>query len=324
MNVTIGGVSVGIAEASADGRPSVGLDLGADSPVSRFAGQRQDRPAIDLTVTWVAETSWDGILTPRDFARTRRIAGTLRKRFPFTRVAWEGAVGLTAPAKAGNLSLPLLAEFEDADVSVVPHPGFILTVDHRAGRAEALVKAPPGIETPLTTVLQAVLALLAPDHGALMLHAASLALGGGGYLFIGNSGAGKSTIAGAAKPGLVLSDDGSWCGRGDSGFFLFPTPFSQIDPGPGSVNPVALARVLFIRQGADNRIAALSPSRAMTALLLNQIHFFRFMGRRPAEKAFALAGEICTRYPVATLVFNRGFNPESFFRGVTDERKKAV
>jgi hypothetical protein len=222
--------------------------------------------------------------------------------------------------------MPLLTARDANNVSVFPHPGFLVAVDHRRGRAQALVRVPEdGDEgSSLTPVLQAVLGLAAPDHGALMLHAASLMLSGGGYLFAGSSGSGKSTVAGSADTGAVLSDDGSWCEYTGGCFALFPTPFSQANPPPRPPDPAPLARVLFLKQGGDDRIVDLSPGRAMTMLLFNHIHFFRFMGRRAARKAFALAGDICAGHPASTLVFTRDFNPVPFFRGISNESKKAV
>jgi hypothetical protein len=327
MIVTVGGISVDMKLAGyRAGEPMMSLGHKPDGPLSRFAGGSTNRTPVNLTVTRVAGSSWDEILTPEDFARMECIARAIQERFPFTRVPYGDTGSRKPPVKAGDISLPLLAAYDTGDVSVIPHSRFLVAADHRLGRADALVRAEEDRDetASLKPVLQAVLALLAPDHGALMLHAASLTLPGGGCLFIGNSGAGKSTVAGSVDPRLVLSDDGSWCGYADGRFSLFPTPFSQIDSRPDSEGPVPLARVLFLEQGAGNRTADLSPGRAMTMLLLNHIHFFRYMGRNTAQKAFGLAGEICTRHPVSTLIFTRNFNPKSFFGKTTNERKKAV
>ncbi len=173
----------------------------------------------------------------------------------------------------------------------------------------------------LTPVIQAVLGLSAPDHGALMLHAASVALLGG-RLFIGGSGAGKSTVAGSAEPGTVLSDDGSWCGFTGGRFQLYPTPFSQIDPAPKPPAPVPLTHVYFLEQSGDNRIVDISPGRAMTMLLRNHIHFFRFMGPRTAAKAFELAGEICARTPSQPSYVRADLILKPFLKGLPVEGKR--
>ncbi len=327
MIVTVGGVSVDITIANhREGEPTMSIGHRPDDPISRFAGRKRNRVSISLSVMQVSGSSWDEILTPEDLARIQHIAQALERRFPFTGVTYGRTTGRRLPIRPGTVSLPLLAAFGAGDVSVIPRAGFIVAVDHRLGRADALVKVEEDWdrESSLTPVLQGVLALCAPDYGALMLHAASLVLDGDGYLFVGNSGAGKSTIARAVDPGLVLSDDGSWCSQNGGTSSLFPTPFSQVDPVHKPAGPAPLTRILFLEKGSENRIADLSPGRALSMLLSNHIHFFRFMGHKPAARAFNLAGELCRRHPVSTLVFARDFDPKPFFRGIADETKKAV
>jgi hypothetical protein len=325
MIVTIGGISVRLTFVD-DGTPKSINDIGAGLPdrISRFTG-RKNRACLTITVTTAVGPCWDAILTPEDFARMQHIARRIEGRFPFTGLSLRGPNTRKIPTETGHVSFPLLAAFDTGHVSVVPHSGFLVATDHRLGRADALVRIEEDSdwESSLAPVLQAVMALCAPDYGALMLHAASLTLDGDGYLFVGNSGAGKTTIAGSVEPGLVFSDDGSWCSQDDGTFSLYPTPFSQVDI-TRTMAPAPLKRVLFLEKGTQDRIADLSPGRAMTMLLSNHIHFFRFMGREPAARAFGLAGEICRKHPVSTLVFTRDFDPHHFFRGIADEAKKAV
>ncbi len=326
MIVTIGGISVRLTLADdAPGRPTESAGAGPPDRIFHFT-DRKNRACIDMAVTRAVGSCWDDILTPEDFARAQHIVQKIEGRFPFTKVSLGGGDTRKSPTKAGSVSFPLLAAFDTGHVSVIPRPGFLVAVDHRIGRADVLVRTEQDWDwgPSLEPVLQGVLALFAPDYGALMLHAASLVLDGDGYLFAGNSGAGKSTIAGSVDPGLVLSDDGSWCSQNDGTFSLFPTPFSQIDLTSKIMGPAPLKRILFLKKGTENRIADLSPGRAMTMLLSNHIHFFRFMGHEPATRAFGLAGEICRKHPVSTLVFTRDFDPRPFFGGITDEAKKAV
>ncbi len=323
MIVTIGRTSVRLAVVDGPaGRPVIDLGRGPDGRLGRFT-DTGDRPPIDLAMTRLAAPSWEAVLTPECAARIDHIARELKGRFPFTPVLFFTH---NPAAATGELSLPM-PEGPDAEhVSVIPYPGFLLTVDHRAGRTEALVRIADGRDrdASLIPALQGALALCAPDHGALMLHAASLVIDGGGYLFIGKSGAGKSTVAGAVDPAMVLSDDGSWCARDDAGYALFPTPFCQLDREPAAMSPVPLAGMFFLEQGAEDRIIDMSPGRAMTMLLTNHIHFFRFMSREPAERAFRIVEDLCRRCPASTLVFTRDFNPNRFFRMAAHERKKAV
>jgi hypothetical protein len=325
MIVTVGELSVRVTLIDGKtGRPADGVRLGPKSRLTPFTSRTAGR-CLDLSVTRVGGSSWDAILRPGDFARIERRALAARERFPFTRVLFGPEATRKSPGRPGAISLPLLSAGDSEDVSVFMSSAFLVVVDHRLGRAQALARIRKGRDEGLflAPVIQAVLGLSAPDHGALMLHAASVALFGG-RLFIGGSGAGKSTIAASAERGTVLSDDGSWCGFAGGRFLLYPTPFSQIDPAPKLLAPVILTHVYFLEQGGDNRIVDMSPGRAMTMLLRNHIHFFRFMGQRAAARGFELAGEICAGHPVSTLVFTRGFDPKTFFEGIAGEREKAV
>ncbi len=231
MIVTVGGVSVQVTFVNDPaGKLMNDAGRGLKGHTSHLT-HRRDRVGIDLSIRRAVGESWDEILSPEALAHTRRIAQTIEQRFPFNRI-WFGNQGRKRQAKDGGASLPLLADLDSGDVSVIPHPCFLVVVDHRLRQAEALVRVEEDSdgESPLTPVLQGLLAVCAPDFGALMLHAASLVLDGAGYLCVGSSGAGKSTIA-AADPGAVLSDDGSWCSQTGGTFSLFPTPFSQIAPG---------------------------------------------------------------------------------------------
>jgi hypothetical protein len=324
MIVTIGGVSLRITPADDwTAELTNWIGLGAHSRLHPFIS-RGKRVFVDLTVRRVDQLSWEEILTPEDALSVRDIVRKIEGRFPFSALPFRGVDRHRPRPKAGAVSMPLLAAFGTGDISVIPHPGFLLAVDHRLGHADAVVKVEDGWdgESSLLLLLQGVLALCAPDYGALMIHAASLALGGAGYLFVGGSGAGKSTIAASAGSEGVLSDDGSWCSKGDGGFSLFPTPFSQTDPAPGVGGPVPLKRILFLEKGVDNRLVDISPGRAMIMLLSNHIHFFRFMGRHAALKAFDLVVDLFRGSPASTLVFTKDFMSIPFFRGVADERKR--
>jgi len=80
----------------------------------------------------------------------------------------------------------------------------------RRGR-EIIIDPYPGVDQKvLRLLLQGpALALLLHQRGALVLHASAVAFGGGGQLFLGAAGAGKSSLAAAlhARAHALLSDD---------------------------------------------------------------------------------------------------------------------
>jgi hypothetical protein len=325
MIVTIGGISVRVTlpEDVSRGPIHAGRrELG--SRLTRFLS-RGDRYDLDLTIKPVREAPWNEILTDEDDVHMRRIARGIERRFPFTAIHFNSdAEG--SPSGGERTTARHLAAFDTGHVSVIPHPAFLVTVDHRMGRVDALVKVEEDEDgkSSLVPVLQGALAVCAPDYGALMLHAASLAVDGNGYLFVGNSGAGKSTVAASVDPGSVLSDDGSWCSRTDGRFSLFATPFSQVDASPRPESRAPLKHIFFLEKGTGNRAADLSPGRAMAMLLSNHVHFFRFMGRETAVRAFELAAELCRKHRAFILTSTRNFKPSDFIRGMESEEQKAV
>jgi hypothetical protein len=330
MIVQIGklGVRITIERNSSAESPSV-IMKGMHDRLGRFAAGK-GAAHFELTIQPVPNIPWRAIIDRDDFTSMRGVVRALEQRFPFTRISFEEreiyGIDRVASPPSDHIVLAPSPRLNRGDLSIIPQKQFLLLVDHATGRGHALIKGQDTDEyvISLMKALQGAVSLVAPDYGALMLHASSLAIDGWGYLFVGASGAGKSTIASTAGAQSVLSDDGSWCCRTDGGFSLFPTPFSQLDPDPKAGGSAPLKRILFLEKGTEDRIADLSPGRAMVMLLSNHIHFLRFMGRGPALTAFGLAGEICRRHPVSTLVFTRDFDPKPFFREIADESKKAV
>jgi hypothetical protein len=116
-------------------------------------------------------------------------------------------------------------------------------------------------------VLRIVCARLAFQAGGLLLHGAGILRNQGVHLFIGPSGAGKTTVARLSKAATVLNDDlvvvrpalPRWTVRG--------TPFSN----PSQVSPThatgPLVAVWTLQQSAENNIVSQSTGRALAHLL---------------------------------------------------------
>ncbi len=318
MIARIGGISIKLS-VPGDRASSERILEEVNGRLSGFTAKR-GRHNLMLTIRPVDDLPWEEILCKEDLIRARRIVDVLRRRFPLTRIPFENMHTSNPSHIKGRISSDLLSRFCRGGVSVIPQGGFLLAVDHRSGYGEVFVKRREegGLVPSFMSALQGALGLCASYHDALMLHASSLAIDGRGFVFIGASGAGKTTIASSVAPEAVLSDDGSWCSRMGGRFYLYRTPFSQIDTGPPLADRTPLDRLLFLGKSEHNYIAGLSPGRAMTMLLLNHIHFFRYMDREGAFKAFGLVEELCRKNRAFTLFFNRSFNPMSFFRGIIE------
>lgn len=110
-------------------------------------------------------------------------------------------------------------------------------------------------------------ALLLERAGGLLVHAAGLARAGRGLIFLGPSGAGKTTTARNAAGAQVLNDDLVALLPDAAGIWrLHGTPFSnpsQVPPSPGQA---PLSGILRLQQAALPQIRPLSHGRAVAEL----------------------------------------------------------
>jgi hypothetical protein len=91
---------------------------------------------------------------------------------------------------------------------------------------------------------------------------------GSGYLFLGHSGAGKSTTARLwmAQPGVkLLSDDRIILRKQDGKFWMYGTPWHG-DAGVASPDCAPLSSVFLLEQASQNQIFPLVPGKAAAEL----------------------------------------------------------
>ena len=101
------------------------------------------------------------------------------------------------------------------------------------------------------------------------LHALGLAdQDGSGYLFLGHSGAGKSTAARLwmSQPGVqLLSDDRIILRKHDNVFWMYGTPWHG-DAGVASAGRVPLSAIFILEQAPTNQLLSISQPKAAAEL----------------------------------------------------------
>jgi hypothetical protein len=101
------------------------------------------------------------------------------------------------------------------------------------------------------------------------VHAVGLVDGdGSGYLFLGHSGAGKSTTATLWKPEAgvkLLSDDRIILRKHDGEFWMYGTPWHG-DAGIASPERARVTSIFVLEQSPENKIVGLKPSQAVAEL----------------------------------------------------------
>lgn len=188
-----------------------------------------------------------------------------------------------------------------------PYRQASFTPDCTAG--EILVHRPffeaPAAVAPLEYPLDELLLihLLAARDG-IEMHACGLRdHSGAGYLFVGQSGAGKSTIAGLwqSQPGVtVLSDDRIVLRAGDEGLSMYGTPWHG-DERLASPDRVPLSAICFLKQAAQNAVT--SVPKGIAAARLFACSFPPFHDRTGLAATAALLDRIVQSVPCVELSF---------------------
>jgi hypothetical protein len=143
--------------------------------------------------------------------------------------------------------------------------------------------------------------LLLP-HPGFLLHCSSVIRGARGFVFSGDSGAGKTTIGTLNPENVLLGDDLLILRKTDDGsYHVYGTPFIGSDI-PWGVNQHAPIRaLLFLNQARENRVAPLGPNEA-TSKLLKQVMFFR-RSHPGLEAIFSAVSDVVRSVPVYDLFF---------------------
>jgi len=126
---------------------------------------------------------------------------------------------------------------------------------------------------------------------------------GAGYLFVGHSGAGKSTIAGLwhGRPGVtVLSDDRVILRRVADQILMYGTPWHGDEPLAAPVC-TALTRGFFLRHADGHHLAALGASEVVAKLVA--CSFPPFFSAGGLEFSIAFLTEVSRLAPFSQLAF---------------------
>jgi len=152
-----------------------------------------------------------------------------------------------------------------------PSTFIVLEPDLRSGEAFILEDAsernpfPDPLGYPLNQVL--MILLLSLGKG-MLFHACGIDDNGSGYLFLGNSTDGKSTMAGlwSKEHAKVLNDDRIVVREKDGEFWMYGTPwhgdFREISP-----EGLPIKKIFFLRHGGKNSAVPKSGIEAVSMLL---------------------------------------------------------
>ncbi|MEM7117498.1 MAG: hypothetical protein AAF614_34010 [Chloroflexota bacterium] len=154
------------------------------------------------------------------------------------------------------------------------------------------------------SIVRIMLSYLLLEQNGCLIHSTGLIRNGQGYLFVGKSGAGKSTVARISAPTTkILSDDLTLTQYRDGEMSVFGTPFWGDFKGDNVNNFGApLQGIYFLRQADKNDVTQLAVGPAMRQLL-GSVMYFGQEDRKTAVQILNIVKNLCTSIPCYTLDF---------------------
>jgi hypothetical protein len=187
----------------------------------------------------------------------------------------------------------------------------LFSPDTAAGRMY-LLKQGPGCFQPLYRLLWMYFAQVLGEKRGCFVHAAALVKDEAGYLFLGDSGAGKSTFVKLCPEYRVLSDDGPIITNRDGECQVYPSPYHQMDFERGLEDEVLqmsarIRGLYFLIKDARPFLERVSKKEAFSMILKRHIHFFPYLSAQAKSALFDLFFKVC--YELPTYYFRFSMKP---------------
>jgi hypothetical protein len=154
----------------------------------------------------------------------------------------------------------------------------------------------------IDTALRIIHSLILARTGGLLMHAASAIRNGKAFVFMGVSGAGKTTISRLAPvDATVLTDEISYLTRNSHGYIAHGTPFAGEMAKLGENVRAPLAALYLLQKGQQNTIEPVRGGAAARALMENVLFFAH--DEELVGMVFESACELVCRVPIYRLTF---------------------
>lgn len=164
-----------------------------------------------------------------------------------------------------------------------------------------------GFNEPLYTPLDQIIMTNILSEKGLLVHACGLGINKKGYLFMGRSGQGKTTIAMLAKKigAKVLSDDRIIMRLLKDRVRIFGTPWHG-DFMETENDSFILEKIFILEQGRKNKITSLGNLNGISEIIKHS--FLPFWNRKAIDFSLSLSQKIVNKIEVNRLVFREDFN----------------
>lgn len=166
-----------------------------------------------------------------------------------------------------------------------------------------LLKDGKGRHWPLYRLCWMYLAQVLGERKGCFVHSAALVRNGKGYLFIGRSGAGKTTLARRFGGSMVFSDDSPVLREQNGDFWVSPSPYSQTDSlqeAGGDLTRLN-ARVegfyFLLQDERRTYLESVAKREALAQIMNRHILFIPYLSTRARADLFHLFFDACDRIP---------------------------
>jgi hypothetical protein len=161
---------------------------------------------------------------------------------------------------------------------------------------------------PLHRLLWMYLAQVLGEKESCFIHSAALVRDEKGFLFLGDSGAGKSALARMSEGSIVFSDDSPILSRQGEDYLVFPSPYHQMNSTSQlkvkAMRMVAkVERLFFLNKDDRLYLDEVSRKEAASRIIKRYILFFPYLSGRGKSTLFDLILELCHRIPIHNLHF---------------------
>lgn len=185
----------------------------------------------------------------------------------------------------------------------------ILCVSKGSSFAKSLISIKNSI-----VLAQSVLLL---HSGGLLLHGCGIFDKRSGYIFLGISGAGKSTIASLFGEEKVLSDDVLPVVTQGDQIRVFSSPFKQVGEACFMGNRhFSVKGLFFLIKDKKTVLQPVKKSEAMINILKNHVHYARLYSDKELGKMFSSVEKIVTHIPVFNMHFEKKCNVLKLIGGI--------
>ena len=200
----------------------------------------------------------------------------------------------------------LVLHFCAWELETTPYKIAVMEPDFRAGTIRSRIKesGQKNYFNPLNYPLDELLVLNFLSRGkGMLVHACAVDYRGQGWLFLGTSGAGKTTLTNLWKgePGVtLLSDDRIIIRETEDGYRIYGTPWHG-NAEIASPLSAPLSRVYFLAHDGENRLTPVQGADAASRLLVRS--FPTFWDSEGMKYTLGLCEHLSTRVPCYELGF---------------------